>query len=522
MANKLTARCGFLRLVLRVTARPIAKAFRHNFVAWFSSVIMVAVLGSAMASGFFFTLHQAVEGGDLARVKQLLAAGAEINATDGAGRTPLHFATGVVYGGVGGHAGHPEIARLLIETGADLSLQNKDGATPLHIGFALYGYQEFTEFIETLSPAIRQQLVSTQGDWAKCPETAEEDNEQAVRPECLSVSTITGHFADPQAKSRLWFVYDYENDRALLKHEAAIPIEFYSESTSAETCRDPVSGLDHLIVVTWLGGKNMPEFNYLYLDSDNHMMRLAYSRMAVHDSEHVDVEYDDPDEDDTERDDATCTWRTQAETEANRAQAFTALGGVDNPSFFDEDSDHIPDSFIFPTRALSGEIVHEQLGILASAPKEERVTFQLAGSELWRVLQLTSPRYDRSVVLVQDRATANWKAIYDFDGGGAAEARMGGVFVEGDKLFAQLCYECYRSTAASGDRIWVSIELKTSRAVVIDSLAIEESVSELSEEELQAECGAVQALFDELNQVHEGPDINISLPECVASLEHFD
>ena len=49
--------------------------------------------------------------------------GADINAKDNNGETPLHSAA---------DAGHADIIRALVELGADINAQDEDGETPLH------------------------------------------------------------------------------------------------------------------------------------------------------------------------------------------------------------------------------------------------------------------------------------------------------------------------------------------------------------------------------------------------------
>ncbi|MCC6005620.1 MAG: ankyrin repeat domain-containing protein [Thermofilum sp.] len=68
-------------------------------------------------------LIQAVEKGDIVKVRYLLEKGANANARDSRGATALHKAAS---------QGNVHIAQLLIEHGADVNSRNEYGATPLH------------------------------------------------------------------------------------------------------------------------------------------------------------------------------------------------------------------------------------------------------------------------------------------------------------------------------------------------------------------------------------------------------
>lgn len=69
-------------------------------------------------------LHQAVIGGDLEAVRQHIAAGSDLNQKDPlSGASPLMTAATF---------GQTEVARALIDAGADLNSRNNDGATALH------------------------------------------------------------------------------------------------------------------------------------------------------------------------------------------------------------------------------------------------------------------------------------------------------------------------------------------------------------------------------------------------------
>jgi len=68
------------------------------------------------------SIEVAAELGNIEAVKQHLDDGTEVNAKDGTGRTPLHWAA---------IEGHKEIAELLIAEGADVNAKTNDGKTPL-------------------------------------------------------------------------------------------------------------------------------------------------------------------------------------------------------------------------------------------------------------------------------------------------------------------------------------------------------------------------------------------------------
>jgi len=69
-----------------------------------------------------FSIHIAAEAGYIEAVKQHLAAGADVNAKEDDGWTPLQFAA---------KYGHKEVAELLIAKGADVNAKTNEGYTPL-------------------------------------------------------------------------------------------------------------------------------------------------------------------------------------------------------------------------------------------------------------------------------------------------------------------------------------------------------------------------------------------------------
>ena len=68
-------------------------------------------------------LLAAAETGDLEGVREALAAGADVNARDKWGRTPLHQAT---------RWGRVDVVRLLLDAGAEADARTRWGDTPLH------------------------------------------------------------------------------------------------------------------------------------------------------------------------------------------------------------------------------------------------------------------------------------------------------------------------------------------------------------------------------------------------------
>ena len=70
-----------------------------------------------------YELHDACKAGNLAEVKRLLEAGADANAVNKYGNTPLYFASSL---------DSTEIAELLIDAGALVNTVSKCGATTLH------------------------------------------------------------------------------------------------------------------------------------------------------------------------------------------------------------------------------------------------------------------------------------------------------------------------------------------------------------------------------------------------------
>jgi ankyrin repeat protein len=65
--------------------------------------------------------------------RMLIERGADVSSQDKDGQTPLHIVFLVNWNPYIGTSSQPEVARMLIERGADVSVQDKDGRTPMHL-----------------------------------------------------------------------------------------------------------------------------------------------------------------------------------------------------------------------------------------------------------------------------------------------------------------------------------------------------------------------------------------------------
>lgn len=82
-------------------------------------------------------LHQAIKNGNIDEAKSLIEKGANVNAMDKDGYTPLHLAS---------INGHTEVVKYLFENGANVNAKNSNGNTPLHYA-SMNGYKEVVELL---------------------------------------------------------------------------------------------------------------------------------------------------------------------------------------------------------------------------------------------------------------------------------------------------------------------------------------------------------------------------------------
>jgi hypothetical protein len=104
-------------------------------------------------------LFIAVMSGDAPKVKELLSKGANVNARDENGQTPLHWAA--IHGRV-------DVARLLLEHGADVNARDENGQTPLRWA-AIHGHVDVARLLldHGADPSIRDRDGRTPLDIAR-------------------------------------------------------------------------------------------------------------------------------------------------------------------------------------------------------------------------------------------------------------------------------------------------------------------------------------------------------------------
>ena len=102
-----------------------------------TTIAAVVLVGCGELQPPDISIHKSATDGNIEAVKQHLAAGAEVNAKDEDGWTPLHLAA---------KEGHKEIAELLIDKGADVNAGEEEAYTPLDHA-TLWGHKETSDLI---------------------------------------------------------------------------------------------------------------------------------------------------------------------------------------------------------------------------------------------------------------------------------------------------------------------------------------------------------------------------------------
>ena len=88
-------------------------------------IIISAATLAGNASAELTPLHKAARDNNVAAATLLIKSRADVNAKDGGGYTPLHWAAVKIAGA--------EVAKLLIDNGAAVKAKDKNGRTPLHL-----------------------------------------------------------------------------------------------------------------------------------------------------------------------------------------------------------------------------------------------------------------------------------------------------------------------------------------------------------------------------------------------------
>ena len=106
-------------------------------------------------------LTEAAKEGDLARLKELLDAGADVDGADGSELTALHWASAW---------GHADACRLLIERGAEVGARDGRDATPLHAA-AFFGRPDAVRVLLEggADPSLRNEDGTSPADLADWP-----------------------------------------------------------------------------------------------------------------------------------------------------------------------------------------------------------------------------------------------------------------------------------------------------------------------------------------------------------------
>ena len=94
------------------------------------------------------SIHFAARKGNIEAIKQHLAAGADVNAKNWLGSTPMHKAAA---------NGHKEIAELLIAEGANVNAKGTGGRTPLNTAI-IFGRKEIEDLLRKHGGKTKREL----------------------------------------------------------------------------------------------------------------------------------------------------------------------------------------------------------------------------------------------------------------------------------------------------------------------------------------------------------------------------
>nr|5H76_A Chain A, DARPin,Immunoglobulin G-binding protein A [synthetic construct]5H76_B Chain B, DARPin,Immunoglobulin G-binding protein A [synthetic construct]5H76_C Chain C, DARPin,Immunoglobulin G-binding protein A [synthetic construct] len=140
-------------------------------------------------------LHLAAYSGHLEIVEVLLKHGADVDASDVFGYTPLHLAA---------YWGHLEIVEVLLKNGADVNAMDSDGMTPLHLA-AKWGYLEIVEVL------LKHGAVNAQDKFGKTAFDISIDNGNEDLAQILAFYEIL-HLPNLNEEQRNAFIQSLKDD----------------------------------------------------------------------------------------------------------------------------------------------------------------------------------------------------------------------------------------------------------------------------------------------------------------------
>ena len=135
----------------------------------------------AIEKGVDVSLHFASCSGALAKVKTLIEQGADINATDEAGKTALHYAA---------NNGHRDVIEFLVGKGADLSSINKDGLTPVECAM-MREHRSIVELMVARGAEVSVHIAAYLGDIDKVSSFIESGVPVDARDKMKGLTTLT-------------------------------------------------------------------------------------------------------------------------------------------------------------------------------------------------------------------------------------------------------------------------------------------------------------------------------------------
>jgi ankyrin repeat protein len=119
-----------------------------------AAVLLAAGCGKKPRRNIAADLHGPAAAGNLAEVQRLIAGGANVNARDNWGRTPLHAAA---------YKGHQEVVEVLVRCGAQIDSEDKAGCTPAMLAMHL-GHRAVVERLVQMGATVDLCLAIYLGD----------------------------------------------------------------------------------------------------------------------------------------------------------------------------------------------------------------------------------------------------------------------------------------------------------------------------------------------------------------------